>query len=136
MLGFNTIAGEAPDFPVAGGAPGINEGSVIVSSGNAGTYKAVKFFFEARDSAAGFAVVPALLTSATISGCEQLVGTGGEFGITSAVFALTCEPLPINWDAWQDSGQQRLTLRFGNFLAAQVEIEVFGVFWGDRVSCP
>jgi len=133
ILGFNTLEGDTSDFPLLGGAGTVAEGSLIVSSGNAGSYRGTHLFWEGRDSAAGFAVVPTLLTSAVISGSEQLVGSGGEFGITSAVFALTCEPLPINWCAWQDSGQQRLTMRFGNFLAVAVETEIFGVFWGDRV---
>ena len=133
ILGFNTLEGDTNDFPLAGGVGTVAEGSLIVSSGNAGSYRGTHLFWEGRDSAAGYAVVPTLLTSAVISGSEQLVGSGGEFGITSAVFALTCEPLPINWCPWQDSGQQRLTMRFGNFLAALVETEIFGVFWGDRV---
>ena len=133
ILGFNTLEGDTSDFPLAGGAGTVAEGSLIVSSGNAGSYRGTHLFWEGRDSAAGYAVVPTLLTSAVISGSEQLVGSGGEFGITSAVFALTCEPLPINWCAWQDSGQQRLTMRFGNFLDIAVETEIFGVFWGDRV---
>ena len=133
ILGFNTLEGDTNDFPLAGGAGTVAEGSLIVSSGNAGSYRGTHLFWEGRDAEAGYAVVPTLLTSAVISGSEQLVGSGGEFGITSAVFALTCEPLPINWCAWQDSGQQRLTMRFGNFLAAAVETEIFGVFWGDRV---
>lgn len=137
ILGFNSVEGEVAGgstFPLAGGGgAAIATSTLIISSGNAGSYRASEFFFEARDAAAGFGAVPGLVTSAQISGSEQLVGAGGAFGITSAVFALTNEPLPVNWIPWQDSGQQRLQLQFGNFLAAAVTIEVFGCFWGDRV---
>lgn len=132
VLGFNSVFGtvQAGVFPLVGGN---TSATLRIDSGNAAEYRGEKIFFECRDAAAGFGVVPGLLISAFISGAEQLVGTGNVFGITSAVFALTNEPLPINWAPWQNSGQQQLDLQFTNFLAAAVTIQVFGVFWGTRM---
>jgi hypothetical protein len=138
VLGFNSIAGVVADgtFPLVGGfgtGTPITTASLDISSGNASSYRPRRFFYELRDSASGFAVVPGLLTSAQISGVEQLVSAGGAGGITSAVFTLTNEPLPIGWMDFQDRGQQQLRLQFGNFLDPAVTVHAFGVFWGDRV---
>ena len=133
VLGFNTLADA--NWPVAGGA-GVSAPTpgVVVGSGNAQAFKPRSIFFEARDAAGGYAVVPALLTSAVVSGSEQLVSAGAATGITSAVFALTNTPLPVAWQGFTDTGQHQLTMLFGNFLAAGVTIEIFGVLWGDRIG--
>jgi hypothetical protein len=132
ILGFNSVFGtvQAGVFPLVGGN---TSATLRIDSGNASRFRGESVFFECRDAAAGFGVVPGLLISAFISGAEQLVGTGNPFGITSAVFALTNEPLPINNWEWENSGQQQLDLQFTNFLAAGVTIQVFGVFWGTRM---
>lgn len=135
ILGFNSLFGTTANgvFPLAGANA---TAGILINAGNAGKYRARELFWEARDAAAAFAAVPSLLTSALISGSEQLSGTGAAFGITSAVFALTNEPLPVNWNGWSNSGQQQLTLQFVNYLAAGVTIQVFGCFWGDRMPDP
>lgn len=140
ILGFNSIAGVlAPGsvaFPFAGGfgtAVPVTVATLAVDSGNAASFRPRKFFFELRDSAGGFGVVPGLLTSAIVSGVEQLVSAGPAGGISSAVFTLTNEPLPVGWMDFQNQGQQVLNLTFGNFLAPAITTHAFGVFWGDRV---
>lgn len=135
ILGFNSVFGTvaAGAFPLVGANA---SATLRINAGNAGRYRPSEFFFEARDSAAGFGAVPCLLVSAFISGSEQLVSTGNATGIPSAVFALTNEPLPVNWNSWSNSGQQQLDLQFTNFLAVGVTIHVFGCFWGDRMPDP
>jgi len=133
VLGFNSLP--VAGFPQAGGGVGVITATpnVVVGSGNARAFRPSALFFEGRDAAAALAVVPCLLTGAQISGIEQLVSNAAGAGITSAVFALTNEPLPIAWDDFEDQGQQQLTLNFANVLAAGVTLEVFGVFWGGRL---
>lgn len=135
ILGFNSLFGVTANgvFPLAGANA---TAGITVNAGNAGKYRARELFWEARDAASGFAVAPSLLTSALISGSEQLSGTGAAFGITSAVFALTNEPLVVNWTSWSNSGQQQLTMQYVNYLAAGVTLQIFGVFWGDRMPDP
>ncbi len=133
VLGFNSLPVAA--FPQAGGGVGVITATpnVVVGSGNARAYKPAALFFEGRDNAAALAVVPCLLTGAQISGIEQLVDAAAGAGITSAVFALTNEPLPIAWDDFENQGQQQLTFNFANILAAAVTLEIFGVLWGGRL---
>jgi hypothetical protein len=134
ILGFNTL--DVANFPVAGGGLGVvtNTNAITISSGNASAYKATQFFFEGRDAAAGLANVPCLLADVAVSGIAQLVDNGGTSGITSAVFALTNEPLYVGWDAFMDRGAKQLTLTFANILAAAVTLEIFGVLWGSRAD--
>lgn len=133
ILGFNSLP--VAGFPQAGGGVGVITATpnVVVGSGNARAFRPSALFFEGRDNAAALGVVPCLLTGAQISGIEQLVDAAAGAGITSAVFALTNEPLPIAWDDFENQGQQQLTLNFANILAAGVTLEVFGVLWGGRL---
>lgn len=132
VLGFNTL--NVANFPVAGGGVGVVTATpvVTISSGNASAFKATAFFFEGRDAAANLANVPCLLTDVSVSGVDQLVDNGNTSGITSAVFALTNEPLPVGWDPFMDRGAKQLNLTFANILLAAVTLEVFGVLWGSR----
>lgn len=135
ILGFNSLA--AATFPIASVAARTvvtNATALTVGSGNADAYKAREFFFEGRDGAAGFGVIPSLLISAEISGNQQLVSSAAANGIPSSVFALTNEPLPVKWRKFANTGQQQLLLTFGIYLAAGVQADFFGVMWGDRAE--
>lgn len=134
VLGFNTL--NVANFPVAGGGVGvvINTPVVTISSGNASAFKATSFFFEGRDAANALANVPCLLADVSVSGIDQLVDNSNTSQITSAVFALTNEPLPVGWDPFMDRGAKQLNLTFANMLAAAVTLEVFGVLWGSRAD--
>jgi hypothetical protein len=134
VLGFNTL--NVANFPLAGGGLGVltNANVIQVSSGNASAFKPTAFFFEGRDAAAGFANIPILLSDVSVSGVDQLVDNANTSGITSAVFALTNEPLPVGWDTFMDRGAKQLSLTFGQYFAAAVTMEVFGVLWGSRVD--
>ncbi len=133
ILGFHSLGVAA--FPVAGAvAPAITASPVLqVNSGHACAFRPRKFFFEARDQAAGFVVVASLLTSVVIAGNQQLTSNLVGNAITSAVFALTCEPLPVGWRKFKNTPQQNLELTFGNFQAVAVTTQYFGVAWGDEV---
>lgn len=133
VLGWHSLG--ATDFPIAGGAGTIatNATQLVVNSGNANAFKPRELFFEARDSTSNFAVIPGMLVAANISGTEQLVGDDSSAAITSSVFALTNEPLPVSWDAFSTVGANTLKLTFGNYLAVGVTAHFFGVFWGDEV---
>jgi len=132
ILGFNTL--NVANFPVAGGGVGVvtNTAAVVISSGNASAYTATQFFFEGRNAAAGLANVPCLLSDVSVSGIDQLVDNANTSGITSAVFALTNEPLYVGWDTFMDRGAKQLSLTFANILAVAVTLEIFGVLWGSR----
>lgn len=134
VLGFNSL-GIAP-FPLTAVTPGVPvTGALVVGSGNACAFKPRKFFFEMRDSAvAAFPVIPGLLVSARIAGQEQLVSDVVANGIPSAVFALTCEPLPVRWSKFTNTGQHQLTLTFGEFLGGAVTGHAFGAAWGERTA--
>ena len=133
VLGFNTL--NVGTFPFAGGGLGVvtNVTVITVESGNATAFQPTKFFFEGRDFAAGLGNVPCLLADVSIAGVDQLVDNSATSGITSAVFALTNEPLPVGWDPFALTGAQRLFLTFANILAVAVTLELFGVIWGSRL---
>ena len=133
ILGFNTL--NVANFPFAGTAVGTvaNTAAVVVGSGNAQAFQATQFFFEGRDNANALANVVCLLADVSVSGVDQLVDNANTSGITSAVFALTNEPLYVGWDAFTDTGNtKRLNITFANILAAAVTLEIFGVLWGTR----
>lgn len=133
VLGWHSLG--ATDFPITGGAGtiAVNATALSVNSGNAKTFKPREMFFEARDSATDFAVVPGMLVSANISGTEQLVGDDSTSAITSSVFALTNEPLPVSWDGFSTVGSNILKLTFGSFMDSAITSHFFGVFWGDEI---
>lgn len=134
VLGFNTL--NVANFPVAGGGVGVVTATpvVTVTSGNGSAFKATAIFFEGRDAANALANVVCLLSNVQVSGIDQLVDNGNTAGITSAVFALTNNPLPVGWDPFMDRGQKLLSLTFANILAAAVTLEIFGVMWGSRID--
>lgn len=135
MLGFNTLP--TAGFPVTGGGVGVITATpgIVVTSGRACSFCPNALFFEGRDAANALAVVaPTLLTSAIISGQEQLIDSTNTGGITSAVFGLTNSPLPISWESFTNTGQQSLTMIYANTQAAAVTLEVFGIFWGEGQS--
>lgn len=133
IIGFNTL--NVANFPVAGGGVGVvtNTPGIVVGSGNASAYKPAALFYEGRDNANALANVVCLLSDVQISGVQQLVDNANTAGITSAVFALTNEPLPVGWDEFTDRGQKQLTMIFSNVLAPAVTLEMFGVLWGSRI---
>ncbi len=131
ILGFHSF--NVAGFPF----PGVAAGTLLampeigVNSGKECNYKARQMFWEGRDALNGFVVVPTMLSSAVIAGRQQLASTAVANAITSSVFALTCTPLPINWEAFQNTEQLNLTLTFQTYLGAVSSIEMLGVFWGD-----
>jgi len=130
LLGFNTLS--EGNFPV--NPPGVNAvistATLDVGSATADKYTPRYLFWEGRDSANNFVVVPSLLTQSNIGPNQQTVGSGDFNAITSAVFALTMAPLPVGWDPFRNVVGQTLRMTFGTFLAAGT-IEFFGVMWGD-----
>lgn len=130
LLGFNTLT--LGNFPVpAPVAPAvIATAEIDIGSATADKYIPRYLFWEGRDSANNFVVVPSLLTSANIGPAQQTVGAGDFNSITSAVFALTMAPLPVGWDPFRNVVGQTLRITFGTFLPAGT-IEFFGVMWGD-----
>ena len=134
LLGFNTL--NAANFPVAGGGVGVVTDTpvVTVGSGTASAFQPTSIFYEGRDAGANLANVICLLSNVDISGTQQLTDSGNTAGITSAVFALTCAPLPVGWSAFMDRNQKFLSMIFSNVLAAPVQLEIFGILWGARIK--
>lgn len=130
ILGFNSLTD--PNFPQIGPvAPAVfTTQQLFVNSGNCCSYKPRKFFFEVRDVNNAFAVSPGLLVSAIVAGQEQLASGVIANGIPSAVFALTCEPLDVNWVKFTNTAQHNLALTFGFFITGASN-HVFGAMWGD-----
>jgi hypothetical protein len=129
LLGFNTLT--LGNFPLAAPVgPPIATAEIDIGSATADKYIPRYLFWEGRDSANNFVVVPSLLTSANIGPAQQTVGAGDFNSITSAVFALTMAPLPVGWDPFRNVVGQTLRMTFGTFLPAGT-IQFFGVMWGD-----
>ena len=134
ILGFHSFG--VAGFPFAGAVAGTVAASpdLQVNSGHACTYKARKFFFEARDMANNFVVSPALLLSAVVAGEQQLTSSDVANGITNSVFALTCEPLPVAWRRFTNTTQQNLILRVGSYTGVAETLHIAGVMWGDGLG--
>lgn len=134
ILGFHSLDASAVGFPLVSAAPGTLsvEGSIEVGPGlNCTRYTPRHVFFIGRDRAAAYGAVPALLTSAVISGGEQLAATGTRNAIPTDVFNLTEEPLPVNWSAFTTVQGSTLNLKFASYLGAGSAVDIFGAFWGD-----
>ena len=129
LLGGNTINNAAFPLAVDAGDVVTESNTVEVRSETADAYRGRYFFWEGRDVNQGYGAQVSLLTQAKIGHAEQLVATGPDFGITSAVFALTNAPLPIGWDEWTNVGAP-LQLRFGGFVPDGA-LQFLFVFWGD-----
>jgi len=128
VLGFNSL--ELGNFPIPApvGPAVIDAREIEVGSQTADKYTPRYLFWQARRTD-DLEVVTGLLVSAFVGPNQQTVGAGNFNAITADVFALTNTPLPIGWDPFRNIQGQTLRMIFGNFFP--VDVQIFGVLWGD-----
>lgn len=130
-LPFNTLADA--NFPLVGGGAGVLTSSQphLVQSGRTGAYRGRYLYFVALDQANGFAQVPSLLTGATVNDNPQLIGGNrAANGFLSTVFE-DIGPYPIDdWHPFNNTDPTTLSLTFTQFLAANTQLQYFGLFFG------
>ena len=137
--GVNVIGGNT--LGTAGIAPGATV-PLVITAGDAGSFKPKAIYFEALpfssndlvDPAAlpgGCCVLPLIMVDALVGRLSQLRrGGSADVGLTQGGFANTKELVPVDWARFVSTNEQNLTLLFYNPNVNQT-IHAFVDLWGD-----